>query len=98
VLLGLLERDVTKRLGAGIDDVESVKKHPFFLQIDWLKLERRELRSAGLISHIPAFSSLLIVAIVTIALQPLCPLRCRALLPLHTPTPAPARTCASVGV
>lgn len=31
------------RLGAGSDDAQPIKDHPFFKKIDWEKLEAREL-------------------------------------------------------
>lgn len=40
LLEGLLTRDVEKRLGASSADV---KKHPFFKDIDWDKLEKKEV-------------------------------------------------------
>jgi serine/threonine protein kinase len=40
---GLLERDLAKRLGAGQADVQSVREHPFFEQLDWAALERMEV-------------------------------------------------------
>jgi len=41
LLDGLLTRDVDKRLGSG--NSEDVKKHPFFKDIDWEKLEKKEV-------------------------------------------------------
>ncbi|PVU99333.1 hypothetical protein BB559_000808 [Furculomyces boomerangus] len=32
----LLERDPTKRLGAGVGDADDVKRHPFFKGVNWL--------------------------------------------------------------
>jgi len=43
LLEGLLTRDVDRRLGSGPDGSNNVKKHPFFKDIDFDKLERREL-------------------------------------------------------
>jgi serine/threonine protein kinase len=43
LLEGLLTRDVEKRLGSGADGSNDVKRHPFFKDIDWVKLERKEL-------------------------------------------------------
>ncbi|RKP33203.1 kinase-like domain-containing protein, partial [Dimargaris cristalligena] len=40
---GFLERDVTKRLGCGPDGFARIKEHPFFRNIDWDRLERREI-------------------------------------------------------
>jgi serine/threonine protein kinase len=42
LLEGLLTRDVEKRLGSQPGEV---KKHPFFKEIDWEKLERREIEA-----------------------------------------------------
>lgn len=42
LLLGLLDKDSKKRLGSK-DDATEVKKHPWFQDIDWVKLERREV-------------------------------------------------------
>lgn len=41
LLEGLLTRDVEKRLGS--TDSQDVKKHPFFRDIDWDKLEKKEM-------------------------------------------------------
>jgi len=41
LLEGLLTRDVEKRLGSSSS--QDVKKHPFFKDIDWEKLEKREM-------------------------------------------------------
>jgi len=41
LLEGLLTRDVEKRLGSNSSN--DVKKHPFFKDIDWDKLEKREM-------------------------------------------------------
>ena len=35
LLVGLLERDPTRRIGSGYSDSEEVKNHPFFNGIDW---------------------------------------------------------------
>eukprot|EP00955_Chlamydomonas_euryale_P099986 365253-Chlamydomonas_euryale.AAC.14 len=45
LLKGLLTRDPTKRLGCGPDGGEAIKRHPFFKQISWTKLDRREIQS-----------------------------------------------------
>lgn len=39
LLEGLLTRDVDKRLGSGPDGSNDVKRHPFFRDIDWNKLD-----------------------------------------------------------
>ncbi|KAG8448390.1 hypothetical protein GDO86_015472 [Hymenochirus boettgeri] len=38
----LFKRNPLNRLGAGLDGVEEIKRHPFFSTIDWNKLYRRE--------------------------------------------------------
>ncbi|XP_054282176.1 ribosomal protein S6 kinase alpha-5-like isoform X2 [Macrosteles quadrilineatus] len=39
----LLVKDPRQRLGGGEDDAEEVKRHPFFKDIDWDKLARKEV-------------------------------------------------------
>jgi len=43
ILTGLLQRDPTKRLGAGPGDAAELKAHPFFKGIDWDALYRKEV-------------------------------------------------------
>lgn len=43
VLAALLERSPKKRLGAGTDDAESIKRHPFFSSIDWDLLYNKKM-------------------------------------------------------
>ncbi|XP_018085436.1 ribosomal protein S6 kinase alpha-6 isoform X1 [Xenopus laevis] len=40
----LFKRNPSNRLGAGLDGVEEIKRHPFFATIDWNKLYRREIQ------------------------------------------------------
>uniref|UniRef100_A0A2K5V2E9 Ribosomal protein S6 kinase n=1 Tax=Macaca fascicularis TaxID=9541 RepID=A0A2K5V2E9_MACFA len=40
----LFKRNPCNRLGAGIDGVEEIKRHPFFVTIDWNKLFRKEIK------------------------------------------------------
>ncbi|CAI9567114.1 unnamed protein product, partial [Staurois parvus] len=40
----LFKRNPLNRLGAGLDRVEEIKRHPFFATIDWNKLYRREIQ------------------------------------------------------
>ena len=40
----LLRRDPGSRLGAGADDSEPIKAHPFFEKLDWEKLYKREVK------------------------------------------------------
>ena len=42
-ILQLLQRDPTERLGC-IEDREPIRNHPFFQDIDWVRLEGRKLR------------------------------------------------------
>ncbi|PRP78948.1 protein kinase 2 [Planoprotostelium fungivorum] len=42
-LEGLLTREVDKRLGSGPDGANEIKRHPFFKEIDWEALERKEI-------------------------------------------------------
>ncbi|XP_072890504.1 ribosomal protein S6 kinase alpha-1 isoform X1 [Hemitrygon akajei] len=44
LLRALFKRNPANRLGAGVDGVEEIKRHPFFANIDWNKLYRRELK------------------------------------------------------
>ncbi|KAJ3060640.1 hypothetical protein HK102_009415, partial [Quaeritorhiza haematococci] len=41
---GLLERDPKRRLGGGPADAEDVKRHPFFHDIDWDKLLKKQIK------------------------------------------------------
>jgi len=43
LILKLLERDPQKRLGSGTKGAENIKSHPFFKELDWSKLSKREL-------------------------------------------------------
>ncbi len=42
-LLQLLTRDPEKRLGSGSDGAAAIRKHPFFVDLDWTKLEARQV-------------------------------------------------------
>lgn len=44
LLRALFKRNPCNRLGAGIDGVEEIKRHPFFVTIDWNKLFRKEIK------------------------------------------------------
>jgi len=44
LIVKLLNRDHTKRLGAGPSDAEEIKSHPFFKDIDWDKALKKELK------------------------------------------------------
>ncbi|XP_074224113.1 ribosomal protein S6 kinase alpha-2 isoform X4 [Camelus bactrianus] len=44
LLRALFKRNPCNRLGAGIDGVEEIKRHPFFITIDWNKLYRKEIK------------------------------------------------------
>ncbi|KAK0396816.1 hypothetical protein QR680_001869 [Steinernema hermaphroditum] len=43
ILTHLLQKDRTKRLGC-LHDFKEIQSHPFFKEIDWIKLERREIK------------------------------------------------------
>jgi len=43
ILKGLLDRNPDKRLGNGPHGTEDIKSHPFFSDVDWNKLYRREI-------------------------------------------------------
>jgi serine/threonine protein kinase len=43
LLTGLLERNPVRRLGSGTDDAYEIKKHPWFSEIDWNMLYRRQI-------------------------------------------------------
>lgn len=44
LLRALFKRNPCNRLGAGVDGVEEIKRHPFFVNIDWNKLYRKEIK------------------------------------------------------
>ncbi|NXX44066.1 KS6A2 kinase, partial [Tricholaema leucomelas] len=44
LLRALFKRNPANRLGAGLDGVEEIKRHPFFGTIDWNKLYRKEIK------------------------------------------------------
>ncbi|KAK7385450.1 hypothetical protein VNO78_31171 [Psophocarpus tetragonolobus] len=44
LLKGLLQKDVTKRLGSGSRGSEVIKSHKWFKSVNWKKLEAREIR------------------------------------------------------
>ena len=41
LIVRLLDRDKTRRLGAGLEGSNEIKKHDFFKGIDWIQVERR---------------------------------------------------------
>jgi len=43
LIKGLLERNVSKRLGSGPTGVNEIKKHPYFKTINWKKLLNKEI-------------------------------------------------------
>ncbi|XP_045150444.1 ribosomal protein S6 kinase alpha-2 isoform X2 [Echinops telfairi] len=44
LLRALFKRNPANRLGAGLDGVEEIKRHPFFVTTDWNKLYRKEIK------------------------------------------------------
>lgn len=44
IISKLLEKDPNKRLGNSEQDSEEIKSHPFFKNIDWMKLEQKEIK------------------------------------------------------
>ncbi|XP_014498057.1 serine/threonine-protein kinase AtPK2/AtPK19 [Vigna radiata var. radiata] len=44
LLKALLQKEATKRLGCGVRGVEEIKGHKWFKQINWRKLEEREIQ------------------------------------------------------
>ncbi|XP_051502937.1 ribosomal protein S6 kinase alpha-1 isoform X1 [Myxocyprinus asiaticus] len=44
LLRALFKRNPTNRLGSGSDGAEEIKRHSFFMTIDWNKLFRREIK------------------------------------------------------
>jgi hypothetical protein len=38
-----LQTDPSKRLGSGEEDAEAIKRHPFFANLDWDKVYRKQL-------------------------------------------------------
>ena len=43
IIIALMNRNQNKRLGAGKEDAEEVKRHPWFASIDWKVAEERGL-------------------------------------------------------
>ncbi|KAL5036892.1 Serine/threonine-protein kinase [Batrachochytrium dendrobatidis] len=41
---GLIERDPKRRLGAGPEDAEEIKRHPYLIDIDWNLLAKRRIQ------------------------------------------------------
>ena len=44
LIVHLLNRNPSKRLGAGEQGANEIKKHPFFAKIDWTQVGARELQ------------------------------------------------------
>lgn len=44
LLKNLLQRNPSRRLGSGINDVEEIKKHPFFNGINWNDVYLKKLK------------------------------------------------------
>lgn len=52
----LLDRDAAKRIGSGSDDANEIINHPFFADIDWKKLQEKQLK-APYIPEIQAYEA-----------------------------------------
>ena len=44
LISSLLNEDPAKRLGAGKDGIEEIKRHDFFKEIDWSKIEKKKVK------------------------------------------------------
>lgn len=44
LIIALLNRNPQKRLGAGKEDANAIKKHPWFAEIDWELAKARKLK------------------------------------------------------
>ena len=42
----LLERDISKRIGSSDRDADELKEHPFFAEIDWVKIREKTYDTA----------------------------------------------------
>jgi hypothetical protein len=43
LIVSLLNRNPSKRLGAGPDGAEEIKRHPFFRNLDWTVAKEKKL-------------------------------------------------------
>ena len=43
IIVNLLNRNPSKRLGAGSDGADEIKRHPFFSEVDWEKVSNRQM-------------------------------------------------------
>lgn len=48
VVRGLLQKDLTKRLGMMFNGVNDIKKHPWFRDMDWLQIFLKKIRAPWL--------------------------------------------------
>ena len=44
LLLNLLEKDPTLRLGFSEKDADEIKEHPFFNGVDWEKVQNKQIK------------------------------------------------------
>lgn len=56
LILGLLNRNPDKRLGAGEDDAEEIKRHKFFADIDWASVEKLGLNMPEVEPYWPKYN------------------------------------------
>ena len=48
LIVSLLNRNPSKRLGAGPDGAEEIKRHPFFVNIEWKTVREKKLSAPKL--------------------------------------------------
>ena len=93
-LLQLLTRDPTRRLGAGPEDAEEIKRHLFFKDMNWDDLLNKRIAPPffpAVVSQIDSFSLLLASDVSTLFLLAWCrnPPQTRPTLILNLPMSSP---------
>lgn len=58
LIVSLLNRNPSKRLGAGPDAAEEIKRHPFFEGIDWQTAKEKKLQPPKLNLNMAYYASL----------------------------------------
>jgi hypothetical protein len=59
-----MHKNPARRLGAGRDDAEEVKRHPYFTGVDWEALLRRETT--------PPFVPTIVINLIDLDKRPRC--------------------------